>query len=122
MRRFLPLLVSLAVAVSTPAQPVAGCVSGNATVGRAAHDCCSGEARLATSPAQACCAVSQPARDRALTESRYVNTHNRSAAVPLFAIRARTRDSDLAKCGASAPPAPAPSTVPIYLQQLALLI
>ena len=120
MKRVLAVLLSLTIVGAASATPALACVS-NATVGDRQHGCC-GERTVVSAPAGSCCFLSQPAGERALTESRNFIEKNRLAEVgaasrPAWLIVFDT--SARRRAGPTSPPAP---RVPIYIQQLSLLI
>jgi len=120
MKGVLPLLLSLAIVTASAATPVVEC-AGTATLG-SQHGCC-GEQTIVSAPAGTCCLLSQPIRDRALTESRHLGAKEQPAARDVaahamwFAI-----DTSAARRRAMSTSPPGPPAVPIYIQQLALLI
>jgi hypothetical protein len=119
MRRALNLLLSVAVIAAATVMPAFTCLPGT-TVGEGSqHSCC--EPSISPAPAGTCCAVSQPVRARAITESRYATPDDCRVATALV--------DHVQRLGSGSPPgqrlvstASLVRAVPIYLQQLSLLI
>jgi hypothetical protein len=115
MRRVLILVLALAFAGSAVAAPTTACVPRDG-VRTKPHPCCE---VAVSAPVGPCCIVTAPALRVSSTETRLV-APDQTAAIPragagLFAFN-RERASNVS------PPLRRGSPVPIYLQQLALLI
>ena len=117
MQRLLVILITVTFVAATAA-PVMACVSGD--VGAVEHACC-GQQPVMTAPAGPCCSISLPP-GRPLLEVRTAIV-KQEALEPVVArdvswvnaphdvVRKRHRDRD-----------PRPRGVPLYLEQLTLLI
>jgi len=120
MTRGLGFLVSLLIGVAAAAAPPVECVS-TPTLGTQ-HGCC-GEQTILSAPAGPCCFLSQPIRDRALTESRHLSANEQPATHDVAAHRAWFAcDAGAAWRRATSTSPPGPPAVPIYIRQLSLLI
>jgi hypothetical protein len=115
MNRVLALVLSLAFVSAAAATPAVACV-GTATLG-SQHGCC-GDRAVAAAPAGICCVLSQST----LTESRNSAATDRPADLVATHQAAwfQSVDAGLRGRGSTSPPGPPP--VPIYIQQLSLLI
>jgi hypothetical protein len=118
MKRVLALLLSLAIVAAVAATPAVAC-AGTATLG-SQHGCC-GTQTVAAAPTGPCCFLSQPS-ERTVNESRILAAADRAAdllpahSLAWFDLAERAARSR----GSTLPPGPPP--VPIYIQQLSLLI
>lgn len=117
MRRLLILVLSLAIAGTALAAPACACVAMTSAITSNGHTCCD-EPALTTAPAGLCCVVSTPVRV-ASTESRQP-APDRHAVVMLRAHAGVSPQHDFAPN--ASPPVQRSASVPLYLQQLSLLI
>ena len=123
MRRALTILLSVAVIATATVTPVFACPPDAGMSGARQHDCC-GDQFVSASPIGPCCTLSQPLRDRAVTQSRFVSTKDRqvdsapATHVPWLAVI----DQRWQPAGPVVLFAQARGSSPIYLQQLSLLI
>jgi len=121
MKHLLALLLSLAVVAVATATPVVACVSTPALGGQ--HGCCGEQAVVTSAPVGSCCFLSRPTSDRALTASRNLTAKERLADIGVshpptwYAVG----DATFHRRARSTSP-PGPAAVPIYIQQLSLLI
>lgn len=123
MRRVLAVLLSVAFVASVAASPVVRCVRDGMSWGNAnEHDCC-GEQAVSAAPAGTCCVISQPVGQRTFVKGLTVSPEDRHAVVMVadHAGRMQTTDHGRHERHAS-PPTAHLGAVPIYLQQLSLLI
>jgi len=120
MRRVLAFLLPLAIVAAITATPAAQCVS-TPTLG-SDHGCC-GEQAAISAPTGPCCFLSQPANDRTLTASRHLSAKERHAEIGAItqATWAAVVDTMCQRRATSTSP-PGSRPVPIYIQQLSLLI
>ena len=119
MKRLLAFVLSLAIVAVAVATPAVACVSAP-TLG-SQHECC-GDRAFTAAPVGSCCFLSQPAGNRAVTESRSLAATDRPADAVVDPQPARFGIADAAARwrGSTSPPGSRP--VPIYIQQLSLLI
>jgi hypothetical protein len=120
MKHLLAVLVSLAVVAVATATPVVACVSTPALGGQ--HGCCGEQAVMTSAPVGSCCFLSRPTSDRA-TESRNLTAKERLADIGVSHPPAwyAVGDATFHRRASSTSPR-GPSGVPIYIQQLSLLI
>jgi hypothetical protein len=116
MRRLLVLVFALVFAGSALAAPAAACVPTRDSLRARPHPCCE---VVLTAPVGPCCTVTAPAQRVSNTETRVV-APDQTVTIPrtgdgLFAFN-RERASTVS------PPVLRGSPVPLYLQQLSLLI
>ena len=116
MKGALTLLLSLAIVTAAAAIPAVECASA-ATVG-SQHGCCGEQAITFVR----CCFRSQPTGDRALTSLRTVIAQERHAESRVAGPASPAVNQTCAQRWSDATSPPAPSLVPIYIQQLSLLI
>ena len=122
MQRVLALLLSLAFVTAAAASPAAACVSTTMATGGSEHECC-GDQPLSTAPGGNCCVISQPVRDRALVEARTIGPTDCQADLAAACQTAWLLASDPGRQRHRAGPAVTHVySVPIYLQQLSLLL
>jgi hypothetical protein len=120
MTRVLAFLVTLIIGVAAAATTQVECVS-TPTLGTQ-HGCC-GERTIISAPTAPCCFLSQPIRDRAVTESRHLSAKEQPAAHDVAANWAWFAfDTGAARRCATSTSPPGPPAVPIYIRQLSLLI
>jgi hypothetical protein len=120
MKGVLPLLLSLAIVGASAATPAVECTD-TATLGNQ-HGCC-GQQTIVSAPAGPCCFLSQPIRDRALTESRHLSATEQHASRDVAAHTTWLAiDTRVARRWVTSTSPPGAPTVPIYIQQLSLLI
>ena len=116
MRRLLILVLTLAITGSALAAPAYACVPTHESITVQRHSCC--EMAIAA-PVGSCCIVTTPFQRLSSTETRIAPPDQTAAiprtAAPLFWF-SRDRGSSVS------PPILRGSVVPLYLQQLALLI
>ena len=115
MRRLLVLVFALVFAGSALAAPASACVPTRDGLRAKPHPCCE---VVVTAPVGPCCIVTAPAPRASSTETHVV-APNQTVAIPrtgvsLFANRDWARTAS--------PPVIRSSPVPLYLQQLSLLI
>jgi hypothetical protein len=121
MNRVLAVILSLGVVAVLASTPEVAC-AGSPTLG-GQHGCCGGEAVITSAPVGSCCFLSRPTSDRALTQSRNLTAKERLAEIgsshppTWYAIG----DATAYRRARSTSP-PGSSAVPIYIQQLSLLI
>ena len=121
MRRALStLLLSLVLVAAAATGPAFACVGEGALVGTSQHSCC--DEAFSAAPLATCCVVAQPLRDRALTESRLLLSNHRQVAQAVAPTRAWFTTADAVPRRGSPPIIGSTPALPIYLQQLALLI
>ena len=120
MQRLLVLLFTLTFVTAGAAAPAVECVSDDSAVGSGQRSCC-GQRPTAVTSAGPCCTVSTRP-DRAVTESRtFTGKHNPLEPVAeshVDRLHAPTDDARMLRVGSQSPP----RGVPIYLEQLSLLI
>jgi len=121
MTRVLAVILSLGVVAVLASTPEVAC-AGSPTLG-GQHGCCDRQAVVTSAPVGSCCFLSRPTSDRALTESRNLMAKERLADIGVshpptwYAVGEAT-----ARRRASSTSPPGSSAVPIYIQQLSLLI
>lgn len=117
MRRFIILVLALAIARSAMAAPAHGCVAMDDAIAAEPHACC--ERAIRAAPIEPCCIVTAPVQ-------RLSSTEIRLAAPDQVLVIPRTADGLLGfvrnRTGCPSPPIPRGAPVPLYLQQLSLLI
>ena len=118
MRRLLSLLLVLTVAATAFAAPAYACVPTKAGISTARHDCCDGPV-LTPTPVGTCCVVSAPIQRTGSTESRNIVPNQMVVTLPR-AMSGGLRQPDVGRD--IPPPVLLASSVPVYLQQLSLLI
>jgi len=123
MRRILATLFTLTFVTAAAAAPRVTCVSDYTVAGYRQHGCC-GQQTAVVAPAGPCCVVSQPSQDRALTESRMVGEKHGLIGLPHVSPIPWFQVSDTVSHppGRSAGSPHVARRVPIYLEQLSLLI
>jgi hypothetical protein len=121
MTRFLTVVLSLTIVAVALATPAVACVS-TPTLG-SEHGCCGEQAVITPAPVGICCVLSQPTSDRALTGVRNLAAKERLADIGTAhpPVWSAVGDATVHRRARSTSP-PGPSTVPIYIQQLSLLI
>ncbi len=119
MRRLLIVVLSLAMATTALAAPAYACVAAMSAISSDGHTCCD-EPALMPAPAGPCCAITAPVQRIANTDSRQLAPDQQMVVLPRAGHGEGFDQRDVGR------KAPAPvlrgSTVPLYLQQLALLI
>lgn len=118
MRRFLIIVLALLVGATALAAPAYACPPMQDTVSMARHDCCDGPV-VSPAPVGTCCVISAPIQRASSTESRPVVPDQSVVVLPrVMADGCRQPDvgRDISR------PALVISSVPLYLQQLSLLI
>ena len=123
MRRVLTLLLSVVFVASAAASPAVRCAPDGMSWGNPnAHDCC-GEKVVSAAPAGTCCILSQTTEERTFVESLTVNPTDRHAALMVADHAGGLQAADRGGHERHAsPPIARVHAVPIYLQQLSLLI
>jgi hypothetical protein len=119
MRTLLILVLSLAIAGSAAAAPDYACVVKTTAISASFHTCCDGPA-ITTPPIGSCCVVSTPIQRASGTSTREAIPDQRVVAIPHTRQGIVTND----RHGAwdTSPPLLRVAAVPLYLQQLSLLI
>jgi hypothetical protein len=117
MRRLLVFALALVIAGSAVAAPAYACVPTHERMTAKPHSCC--DTAIAAAPVGPCCIVTAPVQRLSNTETR-ITAPDHTAAMPvaagaLFRL-GRARGSSVS------PPILRGSPVPLYLQQLSLLI
>ena len=120
MRRLLSILLILLLVTAAAATPAVACVSPTPSMGTP-HDCC--EEAISAAPDGFCCVVSAPTSERSFVESRLLGAkeHATHAYATLHPASFPAPTDRVERRGGS-PPLLHVRTVPIYLQQLSLLI
>ena len=117
MRRLLIFVLALVIAGSAMAAPAYACVPMHESFTAKPHPCC--ETAIAAAPVGPCCIVTAPIQRLSSTESR-ITAPDQAVTIP------RTTDARfwLGRDRGSrvSPPIFRNSSVPLYLQQLSLLI
>ena len=123
MQRILITLFTLTFVAASAAVPVAACISDDTAAGYQQHACC-GQQTAAVASAGQCCVVLPLSQDQALTESRTVGAKHDVSALTLASHLPWIQLSTSAEhpSGQSARSAHGVRSVPIYLEQLSLLI
>ena len=119
MRRVLALLLAICVIAATATASPVVCASPFAPTA-SIHGCCGDQLPLLTAPPSSCCAISQAPAPRGPIQSRVVSTDLQFTAVA--ALWLRRADPPERTLASLRPPDAAVSPVPLYLQQLSLLI
>jgi hypothetical protein len=122
MQRVLALVLSLVLVAAAAVTPAFACLSTGASLGTQSHECC--DKVVPSAPTAPCCLISQPARDRALSQSRIDTTQDHHADINLIvhAGWCQFPDDTSPGRGAASPPAHGARAVAIYLEHPALLI
>ena len=122
MQRVLALLLSVVFVTAAAVGPMATCRPGTTSLGNSDHECC-GDQAISAAPVGACCVVSQGTRDRTFLEARTTSSNDRQAdiAISNHAAWLELVDHGRQQRHSSPPPAHV-RAVPIYLQQLSLLL
>jgi hypothetical protein len=117
MRRWLVFVLAVVIAGSAMAAPAYACVPTHESVKAKPHSCC--ETAMVVAPVGPCCIVTAQVQRLSSTETR-VAAPDQSPAIARAADALSWSGRDR---GSSVPPPTVrPSPVPLYLQQLSLLI
>jgi hypothetical protein len=119
MRRFLILILTLVVATTVLAAPLYACVTPALVISPSGHTCCD-EAAVIPAPVSPCCVINATVQRVATSESRLSQPDQRAVVIPRIGDNDRPTPRNLRLY--LSPPVRPGSPVPIYLQQLSLLI
>jgi len=122
MRRLLSIVLALLLVTVATATPAIACVATTSSMGTR-HACCEGPQAIVAAPAGSCCVLSAPISERSFVEARFIDGKGHATPVSptLHSALFQAPVDRVDRLGGSLPRLYV-RTIPLYLQQLSLLI